>query len=410
MSHFKFSYQGCLSFFSKITLFIFFLTSLGALELFKDGGARYQGVRQDTYDGWLQSVNDIYFFLVIICFCLSVKVYNKWLNAFFSIRSLASIFFYPLFLGLFLFFANFDFSVDILKSTILFSSSMLFCFIVSVSLKEVDFFSFLNKLSFLVLFFSLILIVCVPSYGVQIDDRAAWQGIFSHKNHLGMFCVLVAIFFGFKDKRMILPCVNYIMAFVLILGSRSYTSIVCFGLISFFHFIPRYIKYYFYKYRYQITVLFLLLSFFLVFVSIYGSQVKIFDKDISFSDRNLIWSYAFHKLFEVNFFGRGINHIIYENTFDVTAFYNATGQALTSFHNGFVNSIYEFGVFGFFLFFLIFLSLKENNTKYSFSFFIYSLVYVLINTFESIGIGFNFYFFLLMYFSLIQLKKNSYLG
>lgn len=411
MSNFRFSYRCLLTFFLKLTLFVFLLSSLGVLELFKDGGARYQGVTQTTYDGWLTNINDIYLMLMLLCFFMALVVQKRWVISFLSNKCISLIFLYPLLLSLYLFFRGFDFSIDILKISILFCSSMVFSCLLVFFLKEEEFFLFLHKLFFVLLVVSCFLILFIPSYGIQIDDRAAWQGVFSHKNHLGVFCVLAAIFYGLKDKSMRLPYINYIIAAILVFGSKSYTSILCFCFVSFLYALPSCGKYILYKYRYRFVFLFLLLSFLLVYISIFSSDIKFLDKDLSFSSRNLIWLYAFHQLGEINVFGRGLNYTLYENSFDVTPFYNATGQALASFHNGFISSVYELGVFGFILFYLLFLPLKKvknGSVKYLYPFFLYSLSYTVINTFESIGIGFNFYFFLLIYFSLVQFKKDIY--
>lgn len=409
MNYYFLSSSICLRRFLKLSLILFVISASGGLELFKDGGARYQGIPNEEYDGWLQYINYVFIFFVLFCFCLSfIRKKERFFN-FFLDKNIFIPFVYVLFLSLFLLTVGADFSSDIFKSTVLFLFLLMLCGLLVVFLSEREVFLLLQKTFFFMMLTSFFLIFFLPSYGVHIDERAAWQGMFSHKNQLGVFCVIVAVFFLITYKTFpLLSHLNLFFSFLLVIGSKSYTSVFCFFVCILFAIMPYFMRKKLIKYRYFVVFSFFVLSIFLVFLSIYGKNISFVDKDLTFSGRNLIWIFAISEISDSSFFGHGLNHLVYRNNFDVGDFYMATGQGLSSLHNGFLTSFYEFGLFGVFFFLMIFFPLKKNfinsECECRFSFLCYSVVYVLINTFESKGIGFNLPFFILVYFSLIKIK------
>lgn len=395
----------------KFSLIILIISSADGLELFKDGGARNQGIREYEYVGFLNYIN--YFFVLLVCisFFLYIKTQRSWIHLISANKILILLLLYPLILSIGLVLFDAPFSSGIFKSTCLFVSLLIYSSLLINVFPEDEILFFIQKIFFFMIVLSMLLVFFFPSFGIGVDDRVAWQGMFQHKNQLGSFCVMAAIFsLCTYTHCKVLAINNLFLAFFLIIGSASYTSILCFLIVFFFFFISQSLKKKIYRYRIFILIIFLLMSIFLVYLSCIGSVDYILgDKDFSFSGRNLIWNYGVAEISYAGFLGKGLNYLVYQNEYDASVFFAATGQALSSLHNGFITSIYDFGWFGLFIFYMICFLNKTNKIKndYNFCFFVYSLVYVLLNTFESKGFGFNLPFFILFYFLLIVFKYKK---
>jgi len=174
-----------------------------------------------------------------------------------------------------------------------------------------------------------------------------WQGMFAHKNNLGIFCASYGIMTaGCWRTSKLLTTANVALAAVLLLGSKSYASIAAFSISVLLSLSPNWLRRIVVRLRYPILAFGMFASAMIVFLSISSFSMALFDKDFTFSGRNMIWSYSLFGFLQHPLIGQGMNSLAFQVSNNSAGFYNATGQVLASHHNGGLALIYEFGLIG----------------------------------------------------------------
>jgi len=387
-------------FFRLVFVFVV-LCALGGFELFKEEGARAQGLDNSVEaEGVLRYINHLMVFLVSLAVILfffdkgfklprGILTNPAW--GFFALLVCSVV--WHFFEGTEYAFGIFRSAVPIMFSMILL---MLIPWVVSwpVLLKD------MQVLFFFCLLLSIFLAVFIPSYGVDVEGRG-WQGMFNHKNQLGVFCVVVScVSLIAFDRSPVLSRVNFVFSAFLVVASGSYTAIGVVVLILFGSIVPGFIRGWVLRARFVFFALLLGVGGGVVAISVLGASgnFNIFGKDMSFSGRDKVWSYAIDGA-QDSFFGHGLNSIALQNELDSGYFERATGQVLASAHNGFISLYYDFGIPGFFVFFVFLFFLLSRiglNLDWGYSYFIFVCAAMVSNFFESRLLGFNAFFVLLV--------------
>lgn len=263
---------------------------------------------------------------------------------------------------------------------------------------------FLCLTFFIILICSFATILLFPSYGVAVGTHEGkWQGIFTHKNNLGNFAAIsfVVFYWKYQQEKSKLSLMAAFFALFLVVGSQSGTAVFSVAAVIFicallnFKFTGRIVH----KLRYAIVIFLIILSFFAVFVAITFEQFSIFEKDSSFSNRNLIWVYIIAKITASPWIGYGLDQLGALTDKNSAEFFTNVGFIAGSAHNGFLETMFSLGLIGMVLMLWVFMSqLTKKNSGFGFYFlFSYLILYIVMNTFESRMIGFNVYFVVLMY-------------
>ncbi|MGH9878997.1 MAG: O-antigen ligase family protein, partial [Nitrososphaerales archaeon] len=128
-------------------------------------------------------------------------------------------------------------------------------------------------------------------------------------------------------------------------------------------------------------------------------EFSIFEKDSSFSNRNLIWIYILAKVAASPWIGYGLDQLAALTNKNNAEFFNNVGFLVNSAHNGFLETAFSLGFLGLVLTLWVLVSqLTNKSVGAGFGLlFGYVVSFILINTFESKLISFNFYLIGLMY-------------
>ena len=262
-------------------------------------------------------------------------------------------------------------------------------------------FIFFDRIFLLFSILSLIFILLIPSYGVSTGLHAGkWQGIFTHKNALGNISSLIFVYslWRFSITKSKVAFITISISFIEILGSGSST-----GLLNSLFCILLFISTYFYKINKKVTfliLLFLIFSFFLLFLSINSIVSKDDFRFFDFSDRNLVWIY-YLKLIESKWlFGYGINQFANNIIRNENEFRASVGFVVQSTHNGYLQNLYSIGIIGLILTLIILLKFSSIKVPPLYSRFklLFITNFIILNIFESNFFSFNFFFIILMYF------------
>lgn len=397
----------------KFTLALTLLTPSGAFELFKEGGAIPQAELLDVKaQGFWAYVNILFWPLALLLpLCLlAVRGNTNYLKQWRSgpgIRiatTIIALSVLQLLAGTPLFDGSIRVTVSILLTTLVLLTTV-------NQLSTDDLLRSLNRLYFFCFAFSLYLIFLVPSYGISADHDSAWQGMFFHKNALGTFCASYAALslITWRAGRL-LTLINLALSALLIFRSQSYTAIAAYALSILLMLPPRQIKRAMLAARRTIVGVSFGVSLAIVALSVSSFKFKILDKDFTFSDRNLIWGYSLLRFIHAPVLGQGINSLGHEVAAGDTGLYHATGQMLTSHHNGFIAALYDFGLLGVAAFFLIFsgaLRRIRGNGSIQYAYLCFFLAAILMNTFEERLISFNLFLFIFLLFSYLNEKDLS---
>ena len=377
------------------------------IDLYKDGGARPQGIDNNVdYDGILNLIPKTWFFFSAI---LAIKLLlNK--NVVFS--KLPKYF--ASFMG---YIILSSFWADYIGPALFGSFQLLFIFIIifgSINALGVKNFSehVIYFLDFIIIS-SIIFSIFIPSWGVSVnsDSLGAWQGVFFHKNLLGGFCVtaLILQLMWHQDQRGIYRKLIITLALLNLFGSQSSTSIFMIGVLLF-----ALILFKFYSKNIP------LLSFFIVTTTIFvmyfimndiinngGASLPSLSKDELLSGRPAIWLYIADKIMLQPIFGYGFSQLSLNNAAESEDFIKLIGVVVSSAHNGYLNLIYEAGIVGLILYCIaIPLSLRSKNNNACDKWIVsYLAVYLVINMFESRLVGFNLNYFVLVYFLAVKSYK-----
>ncbi|MBB6056041.1 O-antigen ligase family protein [Tolumonas osonensis] len=391
-----------------LTLFSFlglFLSSSG-FEVFKAGGARPENIEYsiEPYEGVLNYMTPLWVMLGIVLFILFIC------NLKFSVYRLNKFF---LFLALLVFYLFLSVSWSIYPKTSLNNAVLILCFAlfsfmhvwVSGTRRAImdieHFLFFVVLLSYFMVFF-------MPTYGLAVGRHEGfWQGVFSHKNNLGVTCNMALVFFLInKNVCSILYWSKLVLVFFLLIMSGSYTAIFTAFLILFF-FAAMKIK------LSKNIIMFAVFSilffgFFAVFISQSGLGFNIFGKGTDFSSRNLIWGFVINRFLERPILGYGLATFqeLAKQEHEIIRLY--VGEVVNNTHNGFLDSLLNLGMIGFSLS-LIFLFITPylNRTSGCFNVSVLMcLVFIVNNSFESRFFVFGHLLYVYFYCFFIGVKSR----
>lgn len=264
---------------------------------------------------------------------------------------------------------------------------------------------FLSLALLVILACSIVAILIVPSYGIAIGAEHAgrWQGVFDHKNGLGNFAAISFLIFvwQYQQQKSKLALMAALFAIVLVVGSQSGTALANIAVAIFVSALLSFkvTEKITYRFRYIIIVILIFLSFFAVFVALSVQEFSIFEKDSSFTGRNLIWIYILVKVAASPWVGYGLDQLGALTNKNSAEFFTNVGFLVGSAHNGFLETAFSLGCVGLILTLWVFMSqLSNKSRKVGFTLlFGYLVLFIVINTFEARMISFNFYFIGLMY-------------
>lgn len=333
----------------RLMLALTLITVAGGFALFLDGGARPQGLMNNVErTGIWKYVEMAYIPFAALIILYSLLSQGRYTNLRSILRStgvkIAAIF---LFLSALQWTAGLGVSTAMIGTLISFIALTLITGFAVQILSAEKIFSTLNTTYFFALSLSIYLVTFVPSYGIALNIDEDWQGMFAHKNNLGIFCASYGLMAaGCWRTSKLLTTVNIALAAVLLLGSKSYASIAAFSISVLLSLSPGWLRRTIVRLRYPILAFGLIASITIVFLSISSFSMELFDKDFTFSGRNMIWSYSLFGFLQHPLIGQGMNSLAYQVSNNSAGFYNATGQVLASHHNGGLALIYEFGLIG----------------------------------------------------------------
>lgn len=380
--------------------FLMIVLSSGAfIQLIKDGGARDQGLENNlTYSGPLNALPFIW--IACVVFVIAIVFFAKKFKKIKLSRSLAALIAFCFLSTIWAEFPTVSFRIALfITAAYLLISIQVALYGWQTTVR------FLNLALFAILVCSLITVLAVPSYGISVgaEHVGKWQGVFDHKNSLGNFASMSFLIFiwHYRQKKSRLALIAALLAIVLVIGSQSGTALANMMVVIFisvllsFKLTERIV----YKLRYVIIFLLIALSFFAVFMAIGFEEFSIFEKDSSFSSRNLIWVYVLGKVASSPWFGYGLDQLTALTNKNSAEFFNSVGFLVGSAHNGFIETAFSLGFIGLMLMFWVFVSQlinKRADAGFTLSFG-YLVSFIVINTFEARMISFNIYLVGLMY-------------
>lgn len=333
----------------RIMLALTLITVAGGFALFLDGGARPQGLMNAVERTGLWKYAEIAYIpislLIIAHTMLSQGRYSHLREIFKSTGvKIAAIF---VFMCALQWAAGLPISNAMISTLLSFVALSLIIGFATQILSAEEIFSTLNLTYFSCLLLSVILVAFVPNYGISLNIDEDWQGMFAHKNNLGIFCAsygLVAV--GCWRTSRLLTTANIALAAALLLGSKSYASIAAFSIAALLSLSPTWLRRTIIRLRYPILAFGISASAAIVFLSLSSFSMELFEKDFTFSGRNMIWSYSLFGFIQHPMLGQGMNSLAYQVSHNSAGFFNATGQVLASHHNGMLALIYDFGMIG----------------------------------------------------------------
>jgi O-antigen ligase len=358
----------------------------GFVDLLKDGGARPEGFDNFVgYDGPLTLAPYIFGVLVFYVYGKIFINYiiniggNKYFIVFFLVLFISSIFS--------------ENTVLAFKAYFLIISG--FCLCVGIC-ERGDFRYALNVFSFImatIVLASYISALFFPSYGVSVGIHAGhWQGVFSHKNYLGQFCVVsLAIFLANKYINQTVRLLFIFLCVCLSFLSGSTASFFISIIVLFVYWISDFL------WRVDVFIAKTLISISLfvpviiTFIALNFPGIQIGEKDASISGRDAIWRYFIDKFFDNIFFGAGLSQISTDNEYFVDDILKNIGFVASSTHSGYVDLLYSSGLIGCFVFVvsLFFFDRYKLSRSYNLMYSVVLFSVLLLNSFESVLVMLN---------------------
>src|SRR6185369_5757474 len=255
-----------------------------------------------------------------------------------------------------------------------------------------------------ILMLSLVTVFLLPSYGISVGEHAGkWQGVFDHKNGLGNFAALIYVFYicWLTIERSIVKIVGIMLSLLLVIGSGSSTALINLSICTLLYGLLRMplTKRLLFAKRFIIVGALGLIVISTMAISLDSSGFAIIDKDTSFSNRNLIWALFLKEIESAPWVGHGLSQFSAGLSVNERDILSNVGFVVGTAHNGFLECWHAIGVVGLALSLaaivqLLRFKIDGHPSELAFLFLFY---FVILNTFESRLIGFNFYFIVLMY-------------
>lgn len=382
----------------KIILASLIYLASGSLQLFMDGGARQQGFENiSKYNGPLKLILPAWVLactLIVIWMLLIRKRYK-------TIPLKASII---IIFGTSLISTIWaDSTYAAIRTLYLIFLCYLFTSIYSYYFSKIQTLKTLGTIFYIIGFASLLTATLFPSYGIYLDqEKIMWQGIFPHKNALGNFsalsyCIFLGLTLAQRNKSPLIGCV---LSAILVFMSKSSTSISAVLACSciYISFSTPFIKNILIRSRKLFIIALFAISCSLVSIALTGDKLNIFDKDTSFSQRDIIWARVLIKSIESPIFGFGLDQFqtIFINKGTDLSY--VTGTAVSHAHNGFIEAFFYLGITGLIAAGTLLFSLacggrRNNDLKINL---IFLTTFIVINSFEAQFLSFNPYLVVLL--------------
>jgi exopolysaccharide production protein ExoQ len=362
-------------------------------------------------------------FILMLSFILLNVVYlNKLKIAFFKLN-IYWLFLFYVFLSLFW----------SQKPFISFSHFISFClvsfysYLVYIQFDLKQFLRLLLSVILLALILSLLSVLFLKNIGIQFKwgELFGWNGIFTHKNHLGIFSAFIMLL-GFELFRFathwqekILFILAIFTGFITLYGSKSISSLITIVLVlilmSFFRLLRK-------SPQFALCLLLVIIVCgFLVGNYVESNWDRLLgnylSKESSLSGRTSLWRYTLPYAKERLFFGYGFNAFWIEKTAAAERIWSLMDnwQAGNA-HNGYLELVLELGLSGLLLFLLIEIVFFINAIKTFYtdhemgSFYLSFILFFLFANFMEAKFlnGFNFWWFLI--FVLFLYLKNGKRG
>lgn len=394
-----------------IAVFSLLILSSGTLELFKDGGARDQGViNRIEYHGILNYVT--WGWSLLAGGALFLHAYTRGtINV-----SRAKL---PLALVAFAAFSCL-WSPELLaslKAAILVVLGAVTVIIFTSEGTTAKLFEFLAYALLPLIIASLLAVFFVPAYGVSVGTHeGAWQGIFDHKNGLGSFCAIaLSVYLGWRrgggPRWVYIPALACV---ILAAGSLSFTGATAAALIFAIHIISssKLTVVTLRRMAPAVVIVGVSLPVLITLLPVLGTGIEIAGKGALFSGRGYIWSYLLQDVASSPILGNGFN--AYKNSVyaggNETALLAAIGFLPGSAHNGFLETFHSMGLVGLALAMAVVLApvAFTRRSPYFMAMLYAAVCAIVINCFESRLVSFNNFFFALIYLhSLAGREKGS---
>lgn len=380
--------------------FMLIVLSSGAfINQIKDGGAREQGLENSlSYAGPLNKLPLIW--LAGILFVIAVLFLTKNLKKIKIAWPMATLIAFCFASAMWA-----DFPRVAFQSTLFIAAAYLLINLQVALYGGQATLRFLSLVFFIILVCSLIAALIVPSYGIAVgsEHEGRWQGVFEHKNSLGNFSAMSFLFFvwRYQQQKSKSVLVGALLSVVLVIASQSSTALANMVIVIFvsallsFKFTEKIT----YRLRYVLIVFLIALSFFAILVAIGFQEFSIFEKDSSFSNRNLIWIYILAKVAASPWIGYGMDQLGALTNKNSAEFFSNVGFLVGSSHNGFLETTFSLGYIGLIMMLWVLMS-QLSNKRGGIGFpllFGYIVLFIVLNTFEARMISFNIYFIGLMY-------------
>ena len=342
----------------------FFLTlylSTNSIELFKDGGARPQGISFFSfYSGPLNWIE--YFWFGSVSLLLAIYLKAQHLRNYFFSSTFTLFIVIATFMLLSSVFAREPLYSIGNSAKIIAAYLCIKIYVINSSAEKIA--SDLTRFFLTMLVSSLILVLFVPSYGISVGSHEGrWQGLFNHKNALGSFSCLAFIFsISFPHIRSRWRTVLIILSAFLIVKSESTTAFIValiglttLGAIK----ISKKIKLHSVVFS-IIPYVALTIPLILFFIAMQKNTFELLGKDTTFSLRSSIWQCAIPTLLDEPLLGHGITQFernILNNDYSIL---RCVGFIPSNLHNGFIDIAYSLG---FPILILMLLSIVALNAK-----------------------------------------------
>ena len=269
---------------------------------------------------------------------------------------------------------------------------------------------------------SIIAILVVP--GAAGEDGSGWQGLTSHKNMLGQISLISVLLCAsclrnkLSSQRKLLALL-LVLSLVLLVGSKSMTSIMCLGLIGSVGLV-------FWFYR-KVKVIdasgiyfFLIASCLLasgiavifLFPDFWNLGVSIIGKDITFTGRTDLWSYIYAEAQKHFSLGAGFGGFWTLSNPDIVSLYEEFIWLPNQSHNGYLDVLNETGAVGLGLLLVMITRIIKISLFGKEMFFFPSIIIatVVLNFFETTmfrDISFLGFLFLYSYLAIFYSKANG---
>lgn len=352
--------QICFSFF---LFFIFFGTSLPFQEKIQDSESL------TTSNPIRQIVFSVIFFLSII------SLTPKWNKVFEFVKQEKFLFIFLLWALLSIIWSNFP-DVTFKRWIQIFGSYIVIISIFVHSESVEDILKFFRIILLIYIPISFISVLAIPGATQSYQGEIAWRGLADHKNGFGQISLVSSLFWFFisKHKKSKLNWMSYFMFFIsviLLIGSKSSTSIITFfiiGLLILFINIKE--KFSFggigkwLLYLLGLLLVTIIIITAVLFPTVLESFFNLIGKDPTFTGRTDLWADVLSLVSKNIIWGVGYGAFWVPNSSELNYIYNIYIWLPEQSHNGYIDIIIETGFIGLSIFASMLFAYFYRNSKW----------------------------------------------